>query len=222
MDTYYATFRRLLEEERKDEAIAYSLELIRDKKVTIVDFYEQILAKTMNSIECHNDEKSLCIWKEHVRSAICRTIIESLYPMVLEERNRNYDQAPSQKVAVICPDGEYHDMGARIVSDYFTLLNWEVIFVGNSTPKEEFVSVSRHLELEALAISVTNPYNLVAAKRTIDLLREKSDRDLKIYLGGYGFTKVADWKKDFHADGLVRSFQELKEMLEGGMEDVSL
>lgn len=222
MDAYYQAFRDYLIEEKKNEAMAYAMSLVGDKKVSIVEFYEGILAKTMNSIECHNDEKNLCIWREHVRSSIARTIIESMYPLVLEERDRSFTTPPTQRVAVVCPDGEYHDMGARIVSDYFTLLNWDVIFVGNSTPKEEFVKVAQHLALDALAISVTNPYNLVAAKRTIDLLRGKSGKATKIYIGGYGFSKVDDWKKDFRADGYVRNFQELKALLEGGDMDVSL
>lgn len=222
MNAYYETFRKLMEEEKKREAVEYSLSLVRENKTTIVGFYEEILAKTMNSIQCHNDEKNLCIWREHVRSAIARTIIESFYPLVLEEQKNRYSEAPNKKVAVVCPDGEYHDMGARIVSDYFTLLNWEVLFVGNSTPKEEFVNVARHLDLDAVAISVTNPYNLVAAKKTIDLLREKSPKDLKIYIGGGGFAKVTDWRKDFHADGYVKNYQDLKELVEGGAQHVSL
>lgn len=222
MNAYYETFRKLMEEEKKREAVEYSLSLVRENKTTIVEFYEGILAKTMNSIECHNDEKNMCIWREHVRSAIARTIIESFYPLVLEEQKNHYSEAPGKTVAVVCPDGEYHDMGARIVSDYFTLLNWDVIFVGNSTPKEEFVNVAQHLELDAVALSVTNPYNLVAAKKTIDLLRDKSPKDLKIYIGGGGFSKVADWRKDFHADGYVKTYQDLKELVEGGVDHVSL
>ncbi|MBF7096717.1 cobalamin-dependent protein [Alkalibacter sp. M17DMB] len=216
MEAFYNKFRELIETESKNEAIEFALALIDKHRVTIVEFYEEILARTMNSIECHNDEKNLCVWREHVRSGIARTIIESLYSRVLAERSKNHSTPPDKKVAVICPDGEYHDMGARIVSDYFTLLNWDVVFVGNSTPKDEFIRVAEHLNLNAIAISVTNPYNLVSAKKTIDMMREKCDENLKIFVGGYGFTKVDDIKKDFNVDGYVSSFNELKNLLEGG------
>lgn len=222
MEEFVSVFRKYLEEENKSQSVIYSLSLVKEGKISIVDFYEKVLVKTMNSIECHNDEKNLCIWKEHVRSGICRTIIESMYPFVLEERNRSYSKQPMKKAAVVCPDGEYHDMGARIVTDYFTLLNWDAVFVGNSTPKEEFVKVANHLELDALAISITTPYNLVAAKGTIDLLRRERGKELKIFIGGSGLSKVAYWEKDFHADAYVSNFQDLKQALEGGEQDVSV
>lgn len=216
MEAFYEKFKELLEDESKSEAVTFSISLIKNKQIEIVEFYEKVLAKAMNDIRCHNDEHDLCIWKEHVRSAIARTVIESLYPYVLEERAKNFGEAPVKKVAILCPDGEYHDMGARIAADYFTLLNWEAVFVGSSTPDYEFISIARQLDLDIVAISVTNPYNLFSARKTVDLLRKELDGEVKIFVGGSAFSKDIKNERQMDVDGYVFNFEDLKKLLNGG------
>jgi methanogenic corrinoid protein MtbC1 len=216
MDELYERFKYLLEVENKSEAVSFSISLIKERKIGIVEFYEQILARAMNTIECHNDERNLCIWKEHIRSGIARTIIESLYPFVLEEKKASFSAAPAKKIAILCPDGEYHDMGARIASDYFTLLNWEAVFVGSSTPDEEFIKIADQLSLDAIAISVTNPYNLFAARKTVDLIRNKLGNNIKVFAGGSAFEKDIKNERKIDVDGYVFCFEDLKSLLEGG------
>lgn len=216
MEEYYRKFMILLEEEDKDGCLEYAFSLIRGEKLSIPELYEEILTKSMDGIECHNNERNLCIWKEHVRSGIVRTIIENMYFLVLEERKRKFPERSGKKAAVLCPDGEYHDMGARIAADYFTLLNWETIFVGNSTPRDEFIKVAQYLELDAVAISVTNSYNLVAARKTIELLKEKLDGRIKIYLGGRAFEDNTGIISSLQIDGYLNNFESLKAELERG------
>ncbi|SHE43120.1 cobalamin B12-binding domain-containing protein [Alkalibacter saccharofermentans] len=216
MEALYEKFKSLLETENKREAVRFSISLIENKDIGIVEYYEQILAKAMKDIKCHNDEKNLCIWREHVRSGIARTIIESLYSYVLEERRANYTEEPQKKVAVLCPDGEYHDMGARIAADYFTLLNWDAVFVGNSTPDYEFIKIADHLSLDAVAISVTNPYNLFSARKTVDLIRKELSGKIKIFAGGNAFAKDIKNERQMDVDGYVFNFEDLKKLLNGG------
>lgn len=53
--------------------------------------YTKILAPSLNTMECKIDEKNICIWREHVRISIIRTIVECCYPYIMKERHEKYD-----------------------------------------------------------------------------------------------------------------------------------
>jgi methanogenic corrinoid protein MtbC1 len=51
----------------------------------------------------------------------------------LEERD-HLGKKKEEKVIVMCPEFEDHDMGARMVSDFFTIAGYEAVFIGAKTP----------------------------------------------------------------------------------------
>ena len=97
-----------------------------------------------------------------------RTIIEMAYPFVLKQRKVNLNK----KAAIVCPDGEQHELGARMVSDYLRIMGYETYFVGRDTPRLEFLDMIKVLDLDVVAISVTNYYNLSKALQTVVDVKE--------------------------------------------------
>lgn len=221
MNKYYKEFYDLLETENREQCIEFVMSKLTEKQLDIVTLYEDILKPALNNMECRLDEKDMCIWKEHIRSSIIRSVIECSYPFVLKEKNEklaNIDNIENlKKIAIICPDGEYHELGARMVSDFFMLCGYNSLFIGGSTPKEEFISVIDYLDLKFIAISVTNPYNLVAAKRTIQQIREKCKGNIKVIVGGNAFTNKPEMYKDVGADIYLDTFKDIKKFVEGGL-----
>jgi len=76
------------------------------------------------------------------------------------------------------PPDELHELGARMVTDFFALAGFEATFVGASTPIEDFVAALRHIRPRYVAVSVTNPYNLIALRKLIERIRGKVPRAL--------------------------------------------
>ncbi|TYQ18411.1 UNVERIFIED_CONTAM: methanogenic corrinoid protein MtbC1 [Acetivibrio alkalicellulosi] len=214
MDTIYDIFYTYLSKEDKESCVKYALDLLEKKTVNIVELYTKILEPSLNNIGCEVGKENLCIWKEHVRSSIIRTIIECSFPYVLKERDLNNTLKKNLTAIVICPDGEYHEIGARIIADFFTLCGYNTIFVGGSTPKNEFLSVVNTIRPHYVAISVTNYYNLVSAKKTIELLREKVNTDVKIVVGGQAFLNKKNILKDIDANYLIQTFDDIKKLSE--------
>ncbi|MFT5873732.1 MAG: methanogenic corrinoid protein MtbC1 [Clostridium sp.] len=176
METIYNKFISLLELEEKENAVNLILSLLEEEKIDIVTLYTNILAPSLNNIKSDSEEGGGCIWKEHVRSSIVRTIIECCYPYVIKEKNHIYKKTNYGKVIVICPSEEYHEIGARMIEDFFTLCGYETIFVGSNTPKNEFLKIIDCINPKYLVISVTNYYNLVAVKGTIEKIRNSSNK----------------------------------------------
>lgn len=207
---FYNKLISYLEKEDKEKAVEYAMSLLSDGKVDFITLYRDILSPSLNNMFCNVDEKGICVWREHVRSSIVRTIIECAYPFVIKEREKRGIKKRNQSVIVVCPQEEYHEIGARMVADFYTFLGFDTVFVGANTPKEDFVSAINVIKPRYVVISVTNYYNIVNAERAIKKLREKADYDLKIIVGGYAFKSNKEIYKKIGADYLLDSFEEIE------------
>lgn len=212
METIYNEFISLLEVEDKENAVNLILSLLKEKILDIVSLYTDILAPSLNNMKCNIDEAGGCIWKEHVRSSIIRTIVECCYPYVIKEKNKMYKDMNFGKVIIICPPEEQHEIGARMVSDFFTLCGYETIFVGSNTPKNEFLKVIDFINPKYLAISVTSYYNLVAAKDTIEKIRNSTNKKLNILIGGHAFKNNPEALKNTNADMVIDNFNDIRNL----------
>jgi methanogenic corrinoid protein MtbC1 len=215
MHPLYKDFIRIIEKEDKRASIDFAVSRLQSKELDIVTLYSEILAPSLNHMKCEGTEE-FCIWKEHVRSSIVRSIIENCYPFVESERDEKYRSGASGvKVMVLCPAEELHEIGPRMVADFFTLLGYDVTFVGANTPKKSFLSAIETIKPKYIAISISNYYNLSAARRTIEDIRGTRHGKVRILVGGYAFRKNPEAYREIGADALVDTFSDLKK-LKGG------
>lgn len=212
MQNLYDEFVKYLEREDKEAAFNLVLSRLQDGEIDILNLYTKVLAPSLNNMTFADSK--LSIWKEHIRSSIIRTIIENCYPYIIRERNEKYKIKTQKRVAVVCPSEEYHEIGARMIADFFTLLGYETIFVGSNTPKEEFLNAVKIIDLDYIAISVTNYYHLVTAQRTIEKIRE-IDSDIKIIVGGHAFNTNKQAWMEIGADINFEGFDDIKKLAEG-------
>ena len=212
MREIYEQFNAYFEEENKEKAVAYILQLLQDKKIDVLKLYNEILTPAQYDITCKVSDKRICIWKEHVKTAIIRTIVECCYPYVIEMRNEQAEKKELTAV-VLCPPEEYHDLGARMVSDFFTICGCESIFVGSNTPYKDFYNAVDVIRPDIIAISVSDYYNLVVTKKMIDDLRKIVTYPVKIVVGGYAFHEDCEKYKVVGADCYARSFDDIKRIV---------
>lgn len=212
METIYDKLINLLDLEDKESAVSLILSSIEDKKIDILSLYTDVLAPSLNNMKSNLEDDGVSIWKEHVRSSIIRTIIECCYPYVIREKHEIYKNENYGKVIIICPPEEYHEIGARMASDFFTLCGYETIFVGSNTPKDEFLKAIDYINPKYLVISVTNYYNLVAVKGTIEKIRSSSKQKLNILVGGYAFKNNPEAIKSVDADKFIDSFEDIRNL----------
>lgn len=209
MNDYLDKFLTLLELEQKEEAVAYTIDLLQSQKIDVITLYSHILAPALNEMQCSLQDKYLCVWKEHVRTAIVRTIVECCYPYVIKEREKQ-SIGKTGSVVIICPPEEYHDLGARMAADFFTICGYDVTFVGSNTPFMDFCNAVDMIKPNIIAISVSNYYNLVVTKKIIMKLRIKMHEHVKIIVGGYAFKQDPNNTKLVGADSCAQSFSDIK------------
>jgi len=208
MENYYLEFNELLFKNDRYGCINYVKELLENKKISIVDLYELIIGPSMCSI----GEKVLTeqekVWQEHLHAGIVRSVIENCYPYVfLESTKKN---KINKKVIVLSPTDEYHEIGPRMVFDFFTMLGFDATYIGVNTPKEDFLLAVKNLKPNLIAISISNYYNVFTAKDYIDFIRENTDNNFKVVVGGCAFNSDKEAYKKIGADFQAKTFEDLE------------
>jgi methanogenic corrinoid protein MtbC1 len=199
---------KLINEQNREAATVLAIKMLEEKEVSIVELYEEVLRKALYQIDCAEFDRE-CIWREHIKTAIVRTIIEVTYPYILKE-TKNI-KSNGKKVLVVCPPEEYHEIGAKMVHDYFLLNGFDSTFIGANTPVEVIVDSVKYTKPDFVAISVTNLYNIVNAKKLIQRIKN-TNNNIKIFAGGQAFLKEGSLeaaKADFH----LKDFKSIKDLI---------
>jgi len=183
-EQYFSEFTQILDTENKEKALEYVLGLLNEKKLTLEELYLDLLAPSLTLFSCPVQSKEICIWKEHTRTSIVRTILECTFPYVTNRRKEIVKKA--KKVMVVCPTEEYHEIGAIIVNNFFLLAGFDSQYIGANTPKHDIIMAVKALQPDYVALSVTNYYNIVITKQITEALKTQYPA-VKIIVGGQAF-----------------------------------
>ena len=197
----------------------------------IPTLYAGIAGPALAESEVCGIDDHACIWREHVKSAIIRSVIECCFVEVMaraeqfkqqQEKNaatssgEGMTHARTRKnasVLILCPEKEYHELGARMVTDFFLLNGWDAHFAGANTPREQVRAAVLAVHPAIVALSVSDYYNLVEARKAIDglhvLLEEEGWTDTRIFVGGAAFAHNPDMARQMGADGLLMTWEDI-------------
>ena len=212
LEGLYSEFRALLDAEDKEGCVRFALSRLESGELHIVDLYEGILARGAREEYCSKRHHSICVWEEHVRTSIIRTVLECCFPHLMRARGEWSADKCRGRVLIVCPPEEYHDLGARMTADFFTLCGFDVTFVGANTPQEDIIEAVGTLQPAYVGVSVTSSYNLVAARRTIQQLldvRTRTGGTFKIPVGGGAFAGNPEMVDTLGADMLANSYADI-------------
>lgn len=208
MESLYNEFLTSLRKHDKESSMKICMEALENKTINIVSLYEEILAKGLNSVIDEFEDEDMLIWQEHVRSSIILSIIENCYGYILEERDR-LRLKNKDKIIVLCPKYEDHIIGARMASDIFTIAGYETTFIGADTPCRAILKAIETIKPDIISISVTNFYNIIETKKTIDIIREHFNYGIKFILGGDAFKRNKDMYKEIGGDIYLENLQDI-------------
>ena len=214
---FYDEFVSHLDREDRKACVDFALSRLSRQEIDIVSLYNEILTPALREHFCRDKQREICVWEEHVRTSIVRTVIECCYPYVIREKEKTHGTAYRGKVLVVCPPEEYHEIGARMVADFFTLCGFEATFIGANTPQADILEAIAYIKPRYLAVSVSNHYNLVAARRTLLKIREMRDRmggAFTIIAGGNAFRQNPDVYREMGADVLLDTFDDIRTLTE--------
>lgn len=121
------------------------------------------------------------IWREHSRSEIVNLVVANLRLSVEGYYVRN--RKGTARVLVVCPEGETHDLGAKVMAQLMRVRGFNACFFGPDLPSEQLLTLTEVVKPAAVVFSVTHHYNKLALQEAVDALRQRFAH-LMIIAGG--------------------------------------
>jgi methanogenic corrinoid protein MtbC1 len=113
-------------------------------------------------------------------------------------------------VLLACVAGNVHDVGLRVVSDFFEMAGWRAINLGPDVPSEEIARSVETFAVDLVVLAATLDPHLKAVQRAIERIRALGGHGVKIIVGGPAFDRVPELWRKVGADGHATSVEEVE------------
>ncbi len=167
-----------------------------DRGEPVQQLYLQVFQPALREIGRLWQLKKISVAQEHFCSAATQIVMSQLLL-----------RAPGAErcgrgIVIACVSGDLHDLGARMVSDFFEMAGWDMYFCGANTPHAAVVQSLVERTADVLAISATMGYHLHAVQELIELVRtDPRCARLRVMVGGHPFTIDPALWRTVGADG---------------------
>ena len=163
--------------------------------ISIKDIYLHVFKPALYEIGRLWEKNKITIGQEHFFTASTQMIMSQLYPFIFRtERNGHSMVATSI-------GGELHEIGLRMVSDFFELEGYDTYYLGANIPHNAVLDEVKIRNAHLIAVSVTIASHLDEAEQLIRNIRTTAElKDTLIIVGGYPFNQNPDLWKSIDAD----------------------
>ncbi len=163
--------------------------------VSIKEIYVHVFQHSQQEIGRRWARAQLSVAQEHYCTAATQLIISQLYPSILSI------QKNGRTLVATCVAGDLHELGVRMVADFFEMEGWTTIYLGANTPATSIVQMVIDHRADVLALSATMSYHLQAVADVIAGVRGSVAQRVIILVGGYPFSHAPELWKKLGADG---------------------
>lgn len=194
LHTIAKTYNEFLLKGQRAEASQLILNEV-EKGTSLKEIYLYVFQKSQYEIGRLWLANKISVSQEHYCSAATQAIMAQLFPYLFStERNgRNFVAA--------CVGGELHEIGIRIVTDFFEMNGWDTYYLGANTPVSAIIKAIEEHYADVLGLSIAMPYHRTLLSETITAIRKsEAGKKVKIIVGGNALNTI---KKEFQcgADG---------------------
>jgi len=163
--------------------------------VTVADAILRVLLPAQVEVGrlWHLDQLSIA--EEH----LVTTTTQRLMAVLASRGVRRRDNGKTAVAAAVA--GNVHDVGIRAISYLFELDGWRTIFLGTDVPRGDLPAAVQFFEADVILLSCALSVQLKSVRETIEAIRKRAERDVKIMVGGLAFFESPDLWKDIGADG---------------------
>lgn len=156
---------------------------LHEDKIDLKDLYTNLFQRSLTRVGKLWESGRICIATEHMASTITECMLGfSSSRLISIPKN-------GKKAVITCVPKEFHQIGARMVSDIFEVNGWCSYYLGANVPCGEIYELLDEKKPDVLGLSISIYLNLV---RLIDMIDKVRDRypDLTIIIGGQALDKT--------------------------------
>lgn len=174
-----------------------------DSNTPIQDIYLHVFQPVQREVGRLWQTNQISVAQEHYCTAVTQMTMSQLYPHIFGTNRIG------KKMVATSVGGELHEVGVRMVADFFEMAGWDTYYLGANTPLSSILSTIEEQSPDVLGISATITYHLPKAEEIIRQVRAQfGDSAPSILVGGYPFLIDNNLWKTIGADGFGRDAQE--------------
>ncbi len=171
--------------------------------IDVKDIYLQVFQPVQYEIGRLWQTNQITVAEEHYFTAATQLIMAQLYPHIFPT------EKIGRRLVATCVGGELHEIGIRMVADFFEMEGWDTYYLGANTPAGSILHTIEERQADLLAISATMTFHVSVVAELINRVRAaESGQQLKILVGGYPFNISAGLWQQLDADGTARNAQD--------------
>lgn len=164
--------------------------------VTVRDLYLDVFQPVQREIGRLWQNNEISVAEEHYCTAATQAMMARFYPQILATPR------VGRKVVVACVGNELHEIGTRMVADFFEMDGWDSIYLGANTPGSALVELVCRERPDLLALGITMTYHLGTTSDLVQRFRaDERCANVKIIAGGYVFQERPELWRSLGADG---------------------
>lgn len=167
-----------------------------DKGVSVKDIYLHVFQRTQHEVGRLWQMNRISVAHEHYCTAATQLIMSQLYPHIMS------GEKTGRRMVMTCVNDELHELGARMVADFFEMEGWDTYYLGANTPTPDILSTLEEKQPDLLGVSTTITYNLGQMNRLIEAVKSSPPGEhLPVLVGGRPFNIDPELWKSVGADG---------------------
>ena len=174
-----------------------------ERGVSVRDIYLRVFQPCQYEIGRLWQTNQVSVAQEHYCTAVTQLVMAQLYPRIFAGAKT------AGSLVTTCVAGELHEIGARMVTDFFEMDGWNTYYLGANMSDAGILQTVRERKATVLCISVTITYHVRLVESLITAVRRDSSMSGVIVLvGGYPFKIAPSLWKNIGADGCANDAQE--------------
>jgi len=172
------------------------LNAVANDIINIKVLYAEVFERSLIEIGQQWDMNIIDVYQEHYFSHSTQLIMSQLSPYLhTSEKN-------GHSFISLSTSGDSHNIGIRMVTDFFENDGWDTYFLGSNLPSQSVLKAIKDRKADIVAISCTMPHYLESVKSLITAIRNlKELSNVKVIVGGRLFNRERNLWKSIGADG---------------------
>jgi methanogenic corrinoid protein MtbC1 len=173
-----------------------------DQGTPVRDIYLQVFQPAQREVGRLWQTNQISVALEHYVTAATQLIMSQLYPRIFST------EKSGRRLVATCVGGELHEIGVRMVADFFEMEGWDTTYLGANTPAAGVLQMLADRKADVLAISATMTPHISAVAEMISRVRASDVGQVRILVGGYPFNLSPDLWRRVGADAYAQDAQQ--------------
>lgn len=180
---------------------------MREDQLSMEFIYGEIMQKFQRRVGVLWHEQQISVAKEHYATAMSQYAMTLMYDQIFTTPRKG------RKMFAACVSGELHELGIRLIADYFEYKGWDTAYYGANNTEMSLVQAIKEQSPDIIFLSCTMSYHLDHLEKLIHAIK-KSGVLVPVCVGGYPFGVAPILAEQIGADYHTLDFKEAFQLAE--------